>query len=400
MLAGKKIVLGVCASIAAYKSAYLTRLLVKAGAEVRVVLTPDATQFVGPITFATLSKHQALWQFTDDEGATWNNHVELGLWGDLLLIAPLTAATLSKMATGHCDNLLMATYLSAKCPIVVAPAMDLDMYQHPTTQQNLERIQSFGNLVIPAESGELASGLEGQGRMAEPEAIVSWLIDYFAKDKPLAGKKALLTAGPTREPIDPVRYISNHSTGKMGIALATALRDAGAEVTLVLGPTSQTPPTDVQVVAVDSAAEMYQAVADRFSSSDLFIGAAAVADFTPASPADQKLKKEKGGQPIELAQTKDILKEMGQQKKPHQFVVGFALETEKALEHAAEKLTKKNLDLIVVNTLEDSGAGFGYDTNKVTLLEPGNKTTPLELQPKTEIANDILQHIIHIWHEA
>lgn len=400
MLAGKKVVLGVCASISAYKSAYLTRLLVKAGAEVRVVLTPDATHFVGPITFSTLSRQPARWRFTDDEGATWNNHVELGLWADLLLIAPLTAATLAKMATGHCDNLLIATYLSAKCPVVVAPAMDLDMYQHPTTQQNLATIQSFGNLLIPADTGELASGLEGPGRLAEPEAILEWLEEYLSADQPLAGKKALLTAGPTRESIDPVRYISNHSTGKMGIALAASLREAGAEVTLVLGPTTEPYPDGVTVIPVDSAENMYQAVADRFNQTDLFIAAAAVADFTPAHPANQKLKKEAGGHPIVLSPTRDILLEMGQQKQPHQMVVGFALETEKALEHAAQKLANKNLDLIVINTLEDEGAGFGHDTNKVTLLEQDNKTTVLQLQPKTEIAKDIVQHIIRIWHEA
>lgn len=400
MLAGKKIVLGVCASIAAYKSAFLTRLLVQAGAEVRVVLTPAATDFVGPITFSTLSKNKAVWQFTDDQGATWNNHVALGLWADLLLIAPLSAATLSKLASGHCDNLLVATYLSAKCPVVVAPAMDLDMYQHPTTQQNLQQLITYGNQVIPATDGELASGLSGQGRMAEPADIVDWLTDYFSQHQPLAGKHVLLTAGPTREPIDPVRYISNHSSGKMGIALAQAFRDAGAAVTLVLGPTHETPPEGVAVVPVERAADMYEAVASRFAAVDLFVAAAAVADFTPAQPALQKHKKEAGVAPISLTSTKDILAEMGAQKEAHQFVVGFALETEKALQHAQDKLTRKNLDLIVVNTLEDAGAGFGHDTNKVTLLDKRNKTTVLELQPKTEIAKKIVQHIIDIWHEA
>lgn len=400
MLAGKKIVLGVCASIAAYKSAFLTRLLVQAGAEVRVVLTPAATDFVGPITFSTLSKNKAVWQFTDDQGATWNNHVALGLWADLLLIAPLSAATLSKLATGHCDNLLVATYLSAKCPVVVAPAMDLDMYQHPTTQQNLQQLITYGNQVIPATDGELASGLSGQGRMAEPADIVAWLTDYFSQHQPLAGKNVLLTAGPTREPIDPVRYISNHSSGKMGIALAQAFRDAGAAVTLVLGPTHETPPEGVAVVPVERASDMYEAVASRFATADLFVAAAAVADFTPAQPALQKRKKEAGAAPISLTSTKDILAEMGAQKQAHQFVVGFALETEKALQHAQDKLLRKNLDLIVVNTLEDPGAGFGHDTNKVTLLDKRNKTTVLELQPKTEIAKKIVQHIIDIWHEA
>lgn len=400
MLAGKKILLGVCGSIAAYKSAYLTRLLVKAGAEVRVVMTPDATSFIGPITLSTLSQHPVLWQFTNDEGATWNNHVELGVWADLMLIAPLTATTLSKMNTGLCDNLLVATYLSAKCPVVVAPAMDLDMYRHPSTQYNLERLQSFGHHIIAAESGELASGLEGQGRLAEPENIVAWLSDFFSQDLPLNGKKALITAGPTREPIDPVRYISNHSTGKMGIALAEALLSKGAQVTLVLGPTTVSPPTDATVVRTETAEDMYEAVKDHFSESDLFIASAAVADFTPAQPANHKLKKAEGGNPIALSRTRDILAEMGQQKRAGQFVVGFALETQHALQYGQQKLQEKNLDLIVINTLEDEGAGFGHDTNKVVLLDKDNTTTELALQPKRDVAKQIVQHIIQHWHET
>ncbi len=400
MLAGKKILLGVCGSIAAYKSAYLTRLLVKAGAEVRVVMTPDATSFIGPITLSTLSQYPVLWQFTNDEGATWNNHVELGLWADLMLIAPLTATTLSKMNTGLCDNLLVATYLSAKCPVVVAPAMDLDMYRHPSTQYNLERLQSFGHHIIAAESGELASGLEGQGRLAEPEKIVAWLSNFFSKDLPLSGKKALLTAGPTREPIDPVRYISNHSTGKMGIALAEALLSNGAQVTLVLGPTTETPPADATVIRTETAEDMYKAVKDHFPQSDVFIASAAVADFTPAQPAQHKRKKAEGGNPIALSRTRDILAEMGQQKRAGQFVVGFALETQHALQYGQQKLQEKNLDLIVINTLEDEGAGFGHDTNKVVLLDKDNTTTELALQPKREIAEQIVQHIIQHWHEA
>lgn len=394
MLTGKKILLGVCGGIAAYKSVQLTRLLVKAGAAVKVVMTPAAQHFVGPITFSTLSKSPALWDFTDSSGSQWHNHVALGAWADIFVIAPLTANTLAKMAHGQADNLLLATYLSAKCPVVVAPAMDLDMYSHATTTHNLEQLKAIGNHVIPATSGELASGLEGQGRMAEPDHILAWLEHFFTPaNGSLSGKHVLITAGPTREPIDPVRFISNHSSGKMGIALAVAAKHAGAKVTLVLGPTTQSPPANVEVVRVETALEMFDAVERRFAGTDIFIAAAAVADLQPAKTATEKIKKKDAGHSLALAPTKDILKTMGHKKQPGQLVIGFALETQNAIGYGQQKLAEKNLDAIVVNSLADEGAGFGHDTNKVTLLSRDNKSREIQLKPKEEVAKDIIQFI-------
>lgn len=394
MAAGRKILLGVCGSIAAYKSAYLTRLLVKQGAEVRVVMTPDACQFVAPLTFSTLSKQNTHWQFTANEGASWNNHVELALWADLVLIAPATANTLAKMATGICDNLLLAVYQSAKCPVAIAPAMDLDMYHHPANQHNIELLSGYGNHIIPAEYGELASGLEGEGRMAEPEHILAWIDDFFRPKGPWAGKRVAITAGPTREAIDPVRYITNHSSGKMGIALAEEAARRGAKVLLILGPTELKPANPaIEVVAVESAEDMLKASEAVFAETDVFIGAAAVADYTPVSPAIRKVKKTDKDLSISLKRTDDILKTLGAKKRKGQLLVGFALETHDAEQHAREKLKDKGLDLIVLNSLGDVGAGFGHDTNKVTLIGRNNKSLPMELKPKAAVAADILDHL-------
>lgn len=398
-LSGKRILLGICGGIAAYKSAYLTRLFIKAGAEVQIIMTPDAANFVGPITFTTLSRRPALSTFTDEAGTMWHNHVEMGLWADMMVIAPLTASTLAKMATGQSDNLLLATYLSARCPVAVAPAMDLDMYQHPATRSNLEKIASFGNHIIPAGTGELASGLEGEGRMAEPEDIANWAISFLQKEKCLAGKHIVITAGPTREPIDPVRYLSNHSTGKMGIALADTAASLGATVTVILGPTHLQPTArNIQVIHTETALDMLEASISIFPEADVFIGAAAVADYTPAYPANQKLKKAEGITPIQLKATGDILAALGNQKKPNQLLIGFALETHEGEKHAREKMAAKNLDAIILNDMTQHGAGFGYDTNQVTIFGPGNKMQSFELKSKKSVAEDIIQHIMTMMH--
>lgn len=398
MLRQKHILLGVTGGIAAYKCAHLVRLLVKEGAEVRVVMTKAATDFVTPNTLSVLSKNEVLIDFFDSDH-NWNNHVRLAEWADLMLIAPLTANTLAKMAVGNCDNLLLACYLSARAKTVVAPAMDLDMYQHPTVKKNLEHLKNHGNSVIPAESGELASGLSGTGRMAEPEHIVSWLTEFFSANLPLKGKKALVTAGPTYEAIDPVRFIGNRSSGKMGIALAERLAALGASVRLVLGPVS-TPVNDktIEVLRVESGDEMYEAAINSYDQSDIVICSAAVADYKPAKPATSKIKKnpdgsEGGKMSLELKETKDILKELGARKK-NQFLVGFALETENLLENAEQKLQRKNLDLIVANSASQEGSGFGGDSNQVTLIDRNNKTTKFELKPKTEVAVDIVNAIL------
>ena len=394
MLKGKKILLGVCGSIAAYKSAFLVRLLVKQGAEVRVVMTPSATSFITPLTLATLAKHPAYVNYFEESDGTWHNHVELGLWADLMLIAPASANTLSKLAHGLCDNLLTAVYLSARCPVWVAPAMDLDMYAHPSTQANLNALRSYGNSVVEAESGELASGLEGQGRMAEPEHIIEALQEHFSESLPLAGKKALVTAGPTHEAIDPVRFIGNHSTGKMGFALAEVLAQLGAEVTLISGPSSLPDPSGAQRVNVASAQEMLDAAQAVFPATDIAIFAAAVADYRPATVAEQKIKKSEETLSLELVKNPDIAKTLGAQKQPHQLLVGFALETENGLEHAHGKLTRKNLDLIVLNSPSAEGTGFGHDTNRITLLSPHTKPKEFELKSKKEVARDIVDEII------
>ncbi|MFC7358568.1 bifunctional phosphopantothenoylcysteine decarboxylase/phosphopantothenate--cysteine ligase CoaBC [Jejudonia soesokkakensis] len=396
ILSGKNILLGVTAGIAAYKSAFLVRLLVKKGANVKVVMTPSATEFVTPLTLSTLSKNEVFSSFTDEENnnAQWNNHVELGLWADFFIIAPATANTLSKMAHGASDNLLLATYLSAKCPVYYAPAMDLDMYKHPSTNATFSTLNSFGNIQIPAESGELASGLVGQGRMAEPETIVAFLEQDILKQLPLRGKKVLITAGPTFEAIDPVRFIGNHSSGKMGFAIAEAAANLGAEVTLITGPVGlQLEHSFVTLIKITSAQEMYDAAHKNFESCDIAILSAAVADYKPVNVADQKIKKKDENLSLQLTKTKDILASLGAIKK-HQYLVGFALETENEVENAKTKLKKKNLDLIVLNSLNDKGAGFKGDTNKITLIGKDNKTIPFKVKPKTEVAKDILEHII------
>ena len=405
VLNGKNILLGVTGGIAAYKTAFLVRLLVKKGARVKVVMTQAAKEFVTPLTLSTLSKNEVFSSFTNEENdpdshreAQWNNHVELALWADLFLIAPATANTLSKMAHGNCDNLLLACYLSAKCPVYYAPAMDLDMYQHPSTAETFKRLDNFGNIQIPAAFGELASGLVGQGRMAEPEEIVSFLENDILKKLPLRGKKFLITAGPTYEAIDPVRFIGNHSSGKMGYAIAETAAQLGAEVVLVSGPSALKLENDfIKIIRVTSAEEMYNAAHDYFGTCDVAILSAAVADYRPSEVASEKIKKKTGELTLHLSKTKDILASLGKIKKA-QYLVGFALETENEEENAKLKLKKKNLDLIVLNSLRDKGAGFQTDTNKVTLIGKDNKTLPFPVKQKKEVAKDILEYIIEQIH--
>ena len=400
VLSGKNIILGVTAGIAAYKTTFLVRLLIKKGAHVKVVMTPTSKEFVTPLTLSTLSKNEVYSSFTkeEDENAQWNNHVELALWADLIIIAPATANTMSKMANGTCDNLLLAVYLSAKCPVYYAPAMDLDMYKHPSTKQSFDKLNEFGNIQIPAAFGELASGLEGQGRMAEPEDIVELVEKNILEGLPLKNKTILITAGPTFEAIDPVRFIGNHSSGKMGFSIAEVAASLGAQVLLISGPVSlKTNNTSITVIDVTSASEMYNATHNHFKSCDIAILSAAVADFTPTEVASQKIKKKDDSLTITLKKTKDILKSLGEIKSD-KYLVGFALETQNELENAKTKLIKKNLDLIVLNSLNDKGAGFKSDTNKVTLISKDNKIVPFDVKPKKEVANDILQHIIKELH--
>ena len=400
VLSGKKILVGVTAGIAAYKSPFLVRGFIKKGANVKVVMTPSAKDFVTPLTLSTLSKNEVYSSFTNDENenAQWNNHVELGLWADLFIIAPATANTLSKMANGTCDNLLLAVYLSAKCPVYFAPAMDLDMYQHPTTIKSFNKLDSFGNIQIPATLGELASGLKGQGRMAEPEDIIEFIEKDILKVLPLRGKKFLITAGPTYEAIDPVRFIGNHSSGKMGFALAEASANLGAEVTLITGPVSlQLTNNFIKIVNVTSAQEMYNETHNYFKDCDVAILSAAVSDFRPVEVASQKINKKEDTISLKLKKTKDILESLGKIKEDR-LLVGFALETQNELENAKSKLKKKNLDLIVLNSLNDKGAGFKTDTNKVTLITRYNKIHSFQVKPKKEVADDILQHIIKQLH--
>ena len=395
MLIGKKIILGVCGSIAAYKSAVLTRLLVKAGAEVRVIMTPSALDFITPLTLSTLSKNPVLTKFIKDETGQWNNHVEAGLWADAVVIAPASANTVAKMANGLADNLLLAVYLSARCPVFLAPAMDLDMLQHPSTQSNLQRLQAFGNRIIDPGYGELASGLIGNGRMAEPETIVRFLEQHFTSSQKLAGKTALVTAGPTYEAMDPVRFIGNHSSGKMGFAIAEELANQGAHVKLVTGPTREhTNHGGITVIPVTSAEEMYTAAAEVFPQSDIAVLAAAVADYRPKERAEQKIKKKDESLVLELVKTRDIAASLGKVKQPHQLTVGFALETEHEQDNAAKKLEAKNFDFIVLNSLNDKGAGFGHSTNKITILDRSHQVKSFELKEKTEVAHDIVQAII------
>jgi phosphopantothenoylcysteine decarboxylase/phosphopantothenate--cysteine ligase len=399
MLQGKKIVLGVTGSIAAYKAAVLTRLLVKAGAEVKVIMTSSAKDFITPLTLSTLSKNPVLTEFIKDETGQWNNHVDLGLWADAMIIAPASANTLGKMANGLCDNLLLAVYLSARCPVFLAPAMDLDMLKHPSTQTNLSRISSFGNHVIDPTYGELASGLTGTGRMAEPEEIVEHLVDFFSQSQKLKGKTVLVTAGPTHEAIDPVRFIGNHSSGKMGFAIAENLASQGATVNLVTGPTTQhTSHPGVNVKHVVSAEDMYQACIELFPKTDVAVLAAAVADYKPTVTADQKIKKKEDTLSLELTKTHDIAASLGKLKHNGQVIVGFALETEQEQTNALKKLESKNFDLIVLNSLNDKGAGFGHDTNKITLMDRQQNIRSFDLKSKKEVARDIVSAIIEKLH--
>ena len=396
VLQGKKVLLGITAGIAAYKTAGLVRLFIKSGAEVKVIMTPASKDFITPLTLSTLSKNPVHSTFYDqeDENELWNNHVELGLWADLMIIAPAMANTLSKMTNGVCDNLLLATYLSAKCPVYFAPAMDLDMYKHQSTKNSLESLQSFGNIMIPATSGELASGLVGEGRMAEPEDIVKFIEQDIMDKLPLKGKKLLLTAGPTYEAIDPVRFIGNHSSGKMGFEIAKAAANLGAEVFLVSGPSHQKVNHSlIHRIDVTSAQQMYDACHNHYKDVDIAILSAAVADYRPKNVVDKKIKKKDASLVIELEPTQDILKSLGSAKK-NQFLVGFALETNDEVSNAKKKIESKNLNLIVLNSLRDKGAGFAGDTNKITIIDSDFNQTEYDLKSKSEVAVDIINEII------
>ena len=399
VLRGKKIILGISGGIAAYKTAALVRLFIKAGAHVQVIMTPASLDFITPLTLSTLSKNPVHSKFyNEEEGAKWNNHVELGLWADLMIIAPATANTLSKMVNGNCDNLLIATYLSAKCPVYFAPAMDLDMYKHPSTVASFNSLNQFGNILIPAETGELASGLTGEGRMAEPENIIAFLEADLSSKLPLKGKKILINAGPTYEAIDPVRFIGNHSSGKMGYDIAEAAANLGAEVILISGPTNiSIKNNSIQLIRIVSAQEMYDKCLEFYDTMDVVIAAAAVADYKPKVFENQKIKKADEPFSIELEKTKDILEALGKAKK-NQFLIGFALETENEIENAKLKIQKKNLNLIVLNSLQDSGAGFGKPTNKVTFIDKDFNIEPMELKLKEAVAVDILNKVIKHYH--
>ena len=396
MLKGKKIVLGITGSIAAYKACMIIRGLVKAGAEVQVVITPAGKEFITPITLSALTQKPVISDFFSQRDGTWHSHVALGLWADAMLVAPCTASTLGKMANGIADNMLVTTYLSMKAPVFVAPAMDLDMYAHPTTQQNLLRLASYGNHIIEPGTGFLASNLEGKGRMEEPERIVEALEQFFAKQSSLSGKKVLITAGPTYEKIDPVRFIGNYSSGKMGYALAEVCAEQGAEVTLVSGPvTLTTKHPAIRRIDVESAAEMYDAATRNFPDADITILCAAVADFTPKVTADKKIKRKGDDLTLELQPTQDIAAALGAIKRKGQIMVGFALETDDELANARKKLKKKNLDLIVLNSLQDPGAGFRLDTNKVTIIDRHHGLTAYDTKSKREVAEDIVERIVH-----
>lgn len=397
MLKGKQIIVGVTGSIAAYKAAALVRLLVKEGADVKVVMTELAKQFITPLTMATLSKHPVMVEFYNPENGDWHSHVDMGLWADLYLIAPATANTIGKMAHGVADNLLLTTYLSAKCPVMLAPAMDLDMYRHPATQHNLQILKGYGNVIVEPTEGELASGLTGKGRMAEPEEIVAFIRDFFTGKAELKGKKILLTAGPTYEKIDPVRFIGNYSSGKMGFALAEEFASRGAEVVLIAGPVNQkTTHTSIRRIDVGSAGEMFEEVMKYSGECDVVVSCAAVADFTPVHKAEVKLKRGADDLILKLIPTQDIAAELGRRKKDGQVLVGFALETNDEECNALLKLHKKNLDLVVLNSLKDQNACFGYDTNKVTMIDRKENRYEYELKSKKEVARDIVNRIVLI----
>ena len=393
MWQGKKILLGITGSIAAYKAILLVRLFVKEGAEVKVIMTPSAKDFVTPLSLSTLSRNPVLTELFDEH--SWANHAMLARWADLMLIAPLSCNTLAKMAHGHCDNLLLATYLSATCPVIVAPAMDEDMWQHPATKANLEKLLSFHHHIIPVEKGELASGLNGEGRMAEPEMIMEYINRHFFFEKDLKGKKALVTAGPTYEPLDPVRFIGNHSSGKMGVAIAETLAARGATVDLILGPSQiQVQNSQIRVERVESADSMFQVCMKKFPSMDIAVMAAAVADYTPVKWSPEKIKKKEDTFSLELVKTKDILSGLGQIKTPKQILVGFALENNNEQEYAVKKLNNKRADMIVMNSLRDEGAGFGFDTNKITIFEKDGHSISYERKPKQQVAGDIVDRIV------
>lgn len=393
-LKDKNIVIGICGGIAAYKITSLVRMLVKDGAQVQVIMTPDAQNFVTPLTFATLSKKPVYSEYFEPKSGVWHNHVDIALKADLMLIAPATANTLSKMANAACDNLLLATYLSAKCPVMFAPAMDLDMWKHPATQANIQRLQHFGNTMIAPGTGELASGLVGEGRLAEPEDIYAAIYTFFEKQQTLKGKKALVTAGPTHEAIDPVRFIGNHSSGKMGFAIAESLTSLGAEVTLISGPTHLPTPASVKRIDVTSSKEMLDAAEGYFDQADIIVMSAAVADYTPVTVANQKIKKKDDTFQIALQKTTDILATLGKRKKAQQTLVGFALETNDEIENAKGKLARKNLDFIVLNSMQDQGAGFAGDTNKVTVIGKDGTQVAFPLKSKREVADDLANLIV------
>ena len=395
MLKNKNILLGITASIAAYKSASLVRLFKKSGANVKVIQTPKSIDFVTPLTLSTLSENKVHYEMINKDDKTWNNHVDLGAWADLMVIAPTSAKTLSKMATGDCDNLLLATYLSATCPVYFAPAMDLDMYKHNSTKENIKKLESMSNILIPPSTGELASGLFGEGRMEEPELIISFITNDLKRKSPLNGKKVLITAGPTHEKIDKIRYISNYSSGKMGFALAKVAADLGADVVLIKGPTFNTINfNNIHVIDVISAEEMYEKVINHFSSVDIGIFAAAVSDFKPLHSMENKIKKSDGLNEIKLELTKDILNKASSIKKNNQYVVGFALETDNEIDNAIKKLEEKNLDLIILNSLNDRDAGFGFDTNKISIIDSEKNIDNFDNKTKNEVAVDIFNKIL------